>query len=155
LTRIPFTRSSSTHREPNRSAVHPEAPLRVAGVADAPAAGVEGVEQDRFTQVLQSRRQRTVRMDFRVLASEPPGSGGEPSGHRTWGQEIQGTPFERVLEEAITEVLIQPGQGGTSEVTIAQLQRLRGYSRTGALMLRRTTNQRLDEALDGLARLCG
>ena len=39
------------------------------------------------------------------------------------------------------------------QVTIAQLQKLRGYSRTGALMLRRATNKRLDEALDGLAGL--
>lgn len=118
-------------------------------------ARVEGVQDDRFTEVLQTRRRRAVRMDFRVIASEPPGSGGEPSGHRTWEQEVQGTPFERVLDEAITEVLIEPAHGGTSQVTIAQLQRLRGYSRTGALMLRRATHQRLDEALDALERICG
>jgi uncharacterized protein YndB with AHSA1/START domain len=118
-------------------------------------ARVEGVEEDRFTLVFQTRRRRPVRMDFRVLASEAPGSGGEPSGHRAWQQEVAGTPFERVLDQAITEVLIEPAHGGTSQVTIAQLQKLRGYSRTGALMLRRATNKRLDEALDGLARIAG
>jgi Polyketide cyclase / dehydrase and lipid transport len=118
-------------------------------------ARVEGVEEDRFTLVFQTRRRRPVRMDFRVLASEAPGSGGEASGHRAWQQEVAGTPFERVLDQAITEVLIEPAHGGTSQVTIAQLQRLRGYSRTGALMLRRATNKRLDEALDGLARIAG
>ena len=33
---------------------------------------MEGVEDDRFTQVFKTRRRRTVRADFRVLASEPP-----------------------------------------------------------------------------------
>ncbi len=115
-------------------------------------ARVEGVEEDRFTLVFQTKRGRPVRMDFKVLVSDPPGSGGEPSGHRAWEQEVAGTPFERVLDQAITEVLIEPAHGGTSQVTIAQLQKLRGYSRTGAMMLRRATNKRLDEALDGLAR---
>ena len=117
-------------------------------------ARVEGVEEDRFTLVFQTKRRRPVRMDFKVLASEAPGSGGEASGHRAWQQEVVGTPFERVLDEAITEVLIEPAHGGTAQVTIAQLQKLRGYSRTGTLMLRRATNRRLDEALDGLARIC-
>jgi uncharacterized protein YndB with AHSA1/START domain len=118
-------------------------------------ARVEGVQDDRFTEVLQTKRRRAVRMDFRVLASDPPGTGGEDWGRRAWEQEVAGTPFERVLDEAITEVLIEPALGGTSKVTIAQLQKLRGYSRTGALMMRRATNQQLDEALDGLARICG
>ena len=114
---------------------------------------VEGVEEGRFTQVFQTKRRHTVRMDFRVLVSEAPGSGGEASGHRVWEQDVQGTPFERVLDQSITEVLIDPAQGGTSQVTIAQLQKLRGYSRTGTLVMRRATNKRLDQALDGLAQL--
>jgi uncharacterized protein YndB with AHSA1/START domain len=114
---------------------------------------IEAVEPDRFTQVLQTNRRRTVRMDFRVLVSEPPGSSGEPSGHRAWEQEVQGTPFERVLDQAITEVVLEPAHGGTTQVTIAQLQKLRGYSRTGTFMLRRATDKRLDDALDGLERI--
>jgi uncharacterized protein YndB with AHSA1/START domain len=114
---------------------------------------VEGVEQDRFTLVFQSKRKRPVRMDFRVLTSDAPGSGEEPSGHRAWEQEVQGTPFERVLESSITEVLLDPAHGGTTQVTIAQAQRLRGYSRTGALVLRRATDKRLDEALDALEQI--
>ncbi len=116
---------------------------------------IEGVEKDRFTQLLRTKRRRAVRMDFRVLVSEPPGSGGSPAGHRTWEQEVAGTPFERVLHEAVTEVLLEPADGGGTQVTIAQLQRLRGASRTGALLLRRATDKRLNEALDGLERVCG
>jgi uncharacterized protein YndB with AHSA1/START domain len=113
---------------------------------------MEGVEDDRFTQVLTTRKGRPVRMDFRLLRSEPPGPGGEPPGHRVWEQEIAGTPFERVLGEATTEVLVEPADGAT-RVTIALTQKLRGYSRTGGFLLRRATRDKLDEALDGLAEI--
>jgi uncharacterized protein YndB with AHSA1/START domain len=114
---------------------------------------MEGVEDDRFTQVFKTRRRRTVRADFRVLASEPPG-GEYTSGHRTLSQEVVGTPFETVLHESITEIAVEPADGGT-KVTIAQRQRLRGYSKTGALAMRSATRKRLDEALDGLERILG
>jgi uncharacterized protein YndB with AHSA1/START domain len=158
---MPQRRSFSRAMRTRRLIATPEALWRV--VEDPFAmtrwwpnvARVEGVEDERFTLVFQTKRRRPVRMDFRVMTSDAPGSGGEPSGHRAWEQEVAGTPFERVLDEAITEVLIEPAHGGTSQVTIAQLQKLRGYSRTGALMLRRATNKRLDEALDGLSRISG
>ena len=114
---------------------------------------MEGVQDDRFTQVFFSKRRRTVRADFRLLASEPPDSE-YPSGHRTWTQEVAGTPFERVLQESITEVLVEPVPEGT-RVTIAQRQKLKGYTRIGALSMRGATIKRLDEALDGLARIVG
>jgi uncharacterized protein YndB with AHSA1/START domain len=114
---------------------------------------MEGVEGDRFTQVFKTRRRRTVRADFRVLASEPPG-GEYTSGHRTWTQEVEGTPFEPVLHESITEIAVEPSGDGT-KVTIAQRQRLRGYSKTGALAMRSATAKRLDDALDGLERILG
>jgi uncharacterized protein YndB with AHSA1/START domain len=114
---------------------------------------MEGVDEERFTQVFKSRRRRTVRADFRLLSSQPPG-GEYTSGQRAWTQEVEGTPFEPVLHESITEIVVEPADGGT-RVTIAQRQRLRGYSRTGALAMRSATAKRLDEALDGLERLFG
>jgi uncharacterized protein YndB with AHSA1/START domain len=114
---------------------------------------MEGVDEERFTQVFKSRRRHTVRADFRLLASEPPG-GEYTSGHRTWSQEVEGTPFEPVLHESITEMVVEP-EGEGSRVTIAQRQRLRGYSKTGALAMRSATGKRLDEALEGLERLFG
>jgi hypothetical protein len=116
-------------------------------------ARVEGVEEDRFTLVFQTRRKRPVRMDFHVLASDAPDTGGERSGHRAWEQEVRGTPFERVLESSVTEVLVDRAHGGTTQVTLAQAQRLRGYSRGGALLLRRATDKRLDDALDALEQI--
>jgi hypothetical protein len=114
---------------------------------------MEGVEEDRFTQVFVSKRRRTVRADFRLLASEPPDAE-YPSGHRTWTQEVEGTPFERVLQESITEILVEPVPEGT-RVTLAQRQKLKGYTRVGALSMRGATIKKLDEALDALARILG
>jgi carbon monoxide dehydrogenase subunit G len=113
---------------------------------------MESVEADRWTQVFTTKRGRAVRMDFRLLDSEPPGPGGSPPGRRLWEQDISGTPFERVLGEAITEVLLEPENGHT-RITIALSQKLRGYSRTGGFLLRRASRAKLDEALRGLERI--
>jgi uncharacterized protein YndB with AHSA1/START domain len=117
---------------------------------------MEGVEEDRFTQVFTTKRGKPVRMDLRVLESDPPHAGG--AGRRVWEQELPGTPFERVLGEAVTEVVVEPvalADGVGTRVTIAQRQKLRGYSRTGGLLLRRATGKKLNEALEGLERICG
>jgi uncharacterized protein YndB with AHSA1/START domain len=111
-------------------------------------ARVEGVEADRFTQVFKTKRGRPVRADYRVIESQAPWL-------RAWEQEIPGTPFERVLNASVIEVRLQAASGGGTEVTIAQQQKLRGYSRTGGFLLRRATASKLDEALEGLARICG
>jgi uncharacterized protein YndB with AHSA1/START domain len=119
---------------------------------------VEGVSDHGWTHVHTTKKGRAVRIDYRLLASEPPDASAGTPGHRTWEQEIPGTPFERVLNEVITEVVVEPAQpGGQSAalITIAQRQKLRGYSKTGAWMLRGATKKRLDEALEGLARIFG
>jgi carbon monoxide dehydrogenase subunit G len=115
---------------------------------------VEGVDEERFTQVFVSARRRTVRADFRVVASESP-EAGERRGRRTWTQELRGTPFERVLQESITEVMIESAAEGATRVTIGQRHKLKGSSRLGALSMRRATGKRLDQALDGLTRILG
>lgn len=112
---------------------------------------MEGVSDSGWTQVFMTKKGRAVRVDFQLLRSEAPDDG---SGQRSWEQEIAGTPFERVLSESITEVRLQAVDGGT-RVSIAQQQKLKGYSRTGGMMLNRATRKRLDEALDGLDRACG
>ena len=108
---------------------------------------VEAVQDGRFTEVFKTKRGRPVRADFRVVASEAPTT-------RAWEQEVAGTPFERVLSASVIEMTLAPATGGT-EVTISHAQKLRGYSRTGGFLLRRATAARLDEALDGLARISG
>ena len=111
-------------------------------------ARMEGVEDDRWTQVFKTRKGRPVRADFHLVQSEPPWL-------MAWEQDIPGTPFERVLHELVVEIRLEPVAGGQTEVTIAQQQKLRGYSRTGGFLMRGATRKRLDEALDGLERITG
>jgi uncharacterized protein YndB with AHSA1/START domain len=111
---------------------------------------MEGVEDDRFTQVLTTRSGRVVRMDFLLLESDPPGPGGKPPGRRLWAQDLEGTPFERVFSEATTEVVLDP-EGDQTRVTIAFTHKLSGYSRTGGFLLRRANRATLRDALEGLA----
>lgn len=113
--------------------------------------GMEGVEAGVFTQIFLTKKGRRVRADHYLTELEPPGSEGQP-GRVSWAQAIEGTPFERVLSEAVTEVQVAGAQGGT-EVTISLTQTLRGYNRTGGFLLRRATRKKLDEALDGLERV--
>ena len=109
---------------------------------------VEGVEPERFTQVLATDRGRSVRADFRVLESRAPAV-------RRWAQDVAGTPFERVLRSAETEVRVEPAGEVETRVTLTLRQRLRGTGLLGTMLVRRAAADRLDEALAGLARLHG
>lgn len=114
--------------------------VRMEGVETA-----EATAGERFTQVFVTRRGRSVRADFHVVASDPPW-------RRAWEQDVPGTPFERVLSESVIEMTLEPVPEGT-HVTLAQRQTLRGYSRTGGLLVRRASGDTLAEALEGLSRL--
>jgi uncharacterized protein YndB with AHSA1/START domain len=107
---------------------------------------MENVEPDRWTQVFKTRKGRPVRADFHLLQSEPPAL-------LAWEQELPGTPFERVLNELVVEIRLEPATGSGTEVTISQQRKLRGYSRTGSFLMRGAVRRQLDEALDGLERI--
>ena len=104
---------------------------------------VEGVEPDAWTSVLRSARGNAVRADYRVVSHEPPR-------RREWSQQLEGTPFERLLREQRTEVALAEDGAGT-RVTLTVVQRARGTARLGSWLVRRATRRRLDEALDALA----
>jgi carbon monoxide dehydrogenase subunit G len=108
---------------------------------------VEAVTSDSFTQVLSTERGRSVRADFRVVASRK-------RELRAWEQDVAGTPFERILAFARTEVQLEPAAAGT-RVTLVVRQRMRGSARLGAWMVRRATRRTLDEALGSLEALDG
>jgi uncharacterized protein YndB with AHSA1/START domain len=103
----------------------------------------EGEDPGRsWTQVLETKDGRGVRADYRCVdASE---------GERyVFEQTVEGTPFERFLKRARTEISLAP-QDGETDVTMALDRRLRGLSRLGAPMMRRAIGRTLDEALTGL-----
>lgn len=109
---------------------------------------IEAVDGVGWTQVLGTAKGRTVRADFRLLASEPPRL-------LRWSQELAGTPFERILAAAETTVLIDAASGEeeATVVTLELRQRLRGWARFGPFLFRGAARRQLGEALDGLARL--
>jgi uncharacterized protein YndB with AHSA1/START domain len=103
----------------------------------------EGDSAERsWTQVLGTRGGRGVRADFRcVVASD---------GQRyVFEQTVEGTPFERFVRIARTEIELDPLNGET-EVTMALERRLRGLSRLGSPMMRRAIRRTLNDALNGL-----
>ena len=104
---------------------------------------VEAVAGERFTELLRaSKSGRAVRADFRVVEKRK----GQVL---RFEQEVAGSPFERVLKAAETEIALEPAEGGTS-VAVTVRQKLRGMSRLGGFLVRRATGRVLDEALDGL-----
>lgn len=111
---------------------------------------MEGVRDGRFTQVLGTKRGRGVRADFRVLEAA------EPHLLR-WEQELAGTPFERLLAEAVTTVQLAPadGAGDATTVAIELRQRLHGWSRLVPFLFRGAAKRQLTEALEGLERAVG
>jgi uncharacterized protein YndB with AHSA1/START domain len=104
---------------------------------------VEGVDHDRWTQVFMTAKGKPVRADYRLLASDPPR-------RRQWAQELEDSPFERLMNEAVTEVRLEPTGNADTLVTIELHQKLRGFARLGGFMVRRASRRLLDEALDGL-----
>jgi uncharacterized protein YndB with AHSA1/START domain len=96
-----------------------------------------------WTKVLETRAGRSVRADFRCLYSK------QPSAY-AWEQEIEDSPFAKVLRSSQTRIELDEAEGGTI-VRLEAEQRLRGLSRFGGgFMLRRATGAQLEEALDGL-----
>jgi uncharacterized protein YndB with AHSA1/START domain len=131
---------------------------------------VEDVEGGAFTEVMRTAKGKLVRADFHVLQSDEPGHS------LTWEQQLEGTPFARLLSEARTRVTLAPAAtearatrapgpaaepatapaGVGTHVTIELHQRLTGFfPRFGGFMVSRAAAKTLDEALDGLERIGG
>jgi uncharacterized protein YndB with AHSA1/START domain len=105
---------------------------------------VHGGRRSRWTTVLGTRRGRGVRADYRCTAAT--------EGERyAWAQEIEGTPFEKILRAASIEIRLEARDGETA-LTLTGSERLRGLSRLGSAWMRRAVRRRLDEALDGVER---
>ncbi|MCW2990617.1 MAG: Polyketide cyclase/dehydrase [Solirubrobacterales bacterium] len=109
---------------------------------------VEAVAGGRFTEVLGGTKSgRAVRADFRVDEKRK-------NERLRFSQELEGSPFERVLKSSETEIALAPSGAGT-RVAITTRQKLRGLSRLGGFLVKRATRKVLDEALDGLEATVG
>jgi len=108
---------------------------------------MENVDDDAFTEVLQTAKGKPVRADFRIVSSTAPSL-------RSWAQQVTGTPFERILARSETEIRLEP-KGDATTVAITLAQRPRGLALLGSFMVRTAARRQLEEALDGLEELVG
>lgn len=109
---------------------------------------VEEVTGAAWTKVMMSSRGRAVRSDFTRVETEAPR-------RMLWRQEVDESPFERLLSESTIEVVIEPEGERETRVRLTADQSLRGKTRFGGMMVRRATRRNLDEALSGLRRAMG
>jgi uncharacterized protein YndB with AHSA1/START domain len=106
---------------------------------------VEDASALAWTTVLQSAKGKAVRADYtRVAASEP--------SQISWSQELAGTPFERILVEAVTSISLSAADGGT-RVELSLEQTPRGWARLAPFQFRAAGKRQVDGALEGLERL--
>ena len=139
-----------------RETVVPKAPEEIWQLVSDPAQlprwwpGVTRVEDataQAWTTVLASPKGKSVRMDYsRVEATEPT--------RLVWRQELEQTPFERILAEAVTSLELAPDEDGT-RVTIELEQKPRGWARLAPLQFRAAGKRQVQGAVEGLERLFG
>jgi uncharacterized protein YndB with AHSA1/START domain len=109
---------------------------------------VEGVEGDAFTEVLTTAKGKLVRADFTLVGAD------EAERRLTWVQQLEGSPFARLLSSAETEVWLAPQGEAATDVTIELRQSMTGvFPRFGGYLVRRAAAATLDEALSSLERI--
>ncbi len=109
---------------------------------------VEEASQEAWTTVLVSPKGKSVRADYTLVEAR------EPERLR-WKQELEETPFERLLHSSTTEIALEPDAGGGTRVRLTLDQRPRGWARFSPFQLRAAARRQAEEALQGLAELLG
>jgi hypothetical protein len=97
--------------------------------------------------VLVSDRGKPIRADYSLTRTQP-------MELLEWEQELDETPFERML--SLSRLVFEfesEADGDVTTVAVRSYERLRGLARLGAPMVRRATRRRLHDALDGLGQL--
>ena len=107
---------------------------------------VEDASRKAWTTVMVTPKGRTLRADFTLLEADHPRL-------LRWRQEVEESPFERILEGAVTELELKPAGDGETDVRLTQRLSLRGLSRLGGMQIRLATRRQLEGALDGLGEL--
>ena len=108
---------------------------------------VEEADGKAWTTVLASPKGgKLLRADFSLVASEHPR-------RRSGRHEVAASPFEHVLTDSVTDIRLEPVEGGRTEVQISEQMGLRDFSRLGGGQVKRAAKRKIDRALDGLERL--
>lgn len=103
---------------------------------------VEEVTGEAWTTVLSSPRGKTVRADYTRVEAERPSL-------LVWRQEVDESPFERILADAVTTLVLSPSDEGT-RVAIALEQKPRGWARFAPIQFRAAGKRQVEGAIEGL-----
>ena len=106
---------------------------------------VEEASPEAWTKVLTSQTGKTVRADYTRLEAEE-------ARRLLWRHEVEESPFERILAQSTTEIVLEPEDGRT-RVEIAVSQQPRGWARLSPFQLRAAATKQVEGALQGLERL--
>jgi uncharacterized protein YndB with AHSA1/START domain len=104
---------------------------------------VEEASREAWTTVLASPRGKSVRADYSLVEVEP-------LRRLVWRHEVAESPFERILRESQTEVLLEPDGSDLTKVGLTLRQRPRGFARLGIIQLRQAAVKQVEGALEGL-----
>jgi uncharacterized protein YndB with AHSA1/START domain len=109
---------------------------------------VEDASRDAWTTVLVSPKGKSVRADYSLVEAREPE-------RLSWKQEVEESPFERLLSSASTEITLEPESSGGTRVRLTLDQRPRGWARFSPFQLRAAARRQAEGALEGLAGLLG
>jgi uncharacterized protein YndB with AHSA1/START domain len=109
---------------------------------------VEDATPHAWTTVMTSTRGRTVRADYTRAEFDPPR-------RMAWRQELEESPFERILRESVATVELEPDGEAATEMQLTLSHRGRGWGRFGFVQLRRAGARQVEEALDNVEALFG
>jgi len=109
---------------------------------------VEEASREAWTTVLVSPKGKSVRADYSLVESREPE-------WLQWKQEVEESPFERLLAASATAVELEPGAAGGTLVRLTLDQRPRGWARFSPFQLRAAARKQAENALEGLAELLG
>src|SRR5215211_705788 len=108
---------------------------------------VEHASPEAWTKVLSSPKGKLVRADYTLVEADRPR-------RLLWRQEVEESPFERILSASTTEIALEPDGGGT-RVAIAVNHRPRGWARFSPFQMRAAARRQVQGALEGLAGVLG
>jgi uncharacterized protein YndB with AHSA1/START domain len=108
---------------------------------------VEEASADAWTTVLSSRKGKSLRIDYSRVEADP-------ERRVVWRQEVEESPFERILASATTEIALAEDADGT-RVTVSLDQRPRGWARFAPLQFRAAGRRQVQGAVEGLDAVFG
>jgi uncharacterized protein YndB with AHSA1/START domain len=108
---------------------------------------VEEATDDAWTTVLSSPKGKSVRVDYSRVETDP-------ERRVVWRQEVEESPFERILASATTEISLAEDADGT-RVTVSLEQRPRGWARFAPLQFRAAGKRQVHGAVEGLDAVFG